>query len=105
MAKVSKSKTIELTKADKFYIDNKCDQLSLAEISSDLGYSESTVEGYYTQCLDKVKKADTIDKLMVVNSKNGYAVMTREASEKGESTRKKSTVPPANHIHKIRPER
>jgi hypothetical protein len=102
MAKTSKLKNIQLTKADQFYVENKCGELSLEQMSNDLNYPSSVIESYYNQCLDKKKKADTIDKLMVVNSKNGYAVMTKEASEKGEENRRRSSQPPENHIHRIR---
>ena len=91
-----------LSKVEKFYIENNSD-LSVEEICKDIKKNEKLVSEYHSQCLEKTKQADTIDKLMVVDSKNGYAVMTKEASEKGEKTRTQRSSPrDKNHIHKIR---
>lgn len=103
--KQNKIKNSELSKAEKFYIESNCIELSLAEIQADLKSDSSTIENYYNDCLDRKKNENTIDKLMIVNSKSGYTVMSKEASEKGEATRKKSTPPLSNHIHRIRPDK
>ena len=108
--KVSKQKTVknneyELSKAEKFYVENNCKSLSLDQLCEDLKCWAESIEKYYNQCLENNKKADTIDKLMIVNSKGGYAIMSKEASEKGEATRKRTTPPLSEHIHRIRPQR
>jgi hypothetical protein len=93
----------ELSKAEKFYIENNCKKLSLEEVCRDLECEEGLVSTFYNECLDSLKNKDTIDKLMIVNSKAGYAVMSKEASSKGESTRRKNiSSPVSEHIHKIR---
>jgi len=92
-----------LSKAEKFYITNKCATSSLEEVSRDLECPESVISEFYTECLDNLKMRDTIDNLMIKDKKNGCTVMTKEASEKGEATRKSRTVRnDTNHIHKIR---
>lgn len=108
--KVSKSKTVknneyELSKAEKFYIENNCKSLSLDQLCEDLKCPSKSIEKYYNECIESHKKADTIDKLMIVNSKGGYAIMSKEASEKGEATRKRTKPPLSEHIHRIRPQR
>ena len=91
-----------LSKVEKFYIEKNCSNHALSEICKDLGCAENVASSYYSECLANIKKADTIDKLMVVDSKNGYAVMTKEASEKGETTKPERTVRlDTSHIHKI----
>lgn len=93
----------ELSKVEKFYIENNINTMELSDICNDLGCDLSTASKYYDECIDRLKKADTIDKLMIVNSKAGYAVMSKEASSKGESTkRKNSNGQSSEHIHKIR---
>lgn len=101
---MTKRKTTQktLSKVEKFYIEENCINTTLESISKDMGYAEEIVSPYYTECLDKIKKSDTIDKLMNVNTKSGFAVMTREASEKGDATRKKKDQKAVEHIHKIR---
>lgn len=99
---MAKTKTSELSKAEKFYIENNFQRLSIDELCGDLECTAEKIEKYYNECVDRAKSADTIDKLMIVNSKSGYAIMSKEASEKGEATRKRSVLPTANHIHKIR---
>jgi hypothetical protein len=92
-----------LSKVEKFYIEKNCYNHTLTEICKDLGCAENIASSHYEECLANIKKADTIDKLMVVDSKNGYAVMTKEASEKGEKTKPERTVRlDTSHIHKIR---
>jgi hypothetical protein len=93
----------ELSKAEKFYIDNNCKTLSLKEICNDLECTEDLAVSFYNECLDSLKNKDTIDKMMVVDSKNGYAVMTKGASEKSEKTRRSEPSKAlSKHIHKIR---
>lgn len=92
---------VELSKIEKFYIENNFKKFSIDELSEDLGRSPEHIEKFFNECVDNSQKSDTIDKLMIVNSKRGYAVMSKEASERGEATKTKSTVP-ADHIHKIR---
>jgi hypothetical protein len=108
--KVSKQKTIknneyELSKVEKFSIENNCKSLSLDQLCDDLKCSAESIEKYYNECIEGQKRADTIDKLMIVNSKGGYAIMSKEASEKGEATRKRTSPPLSEHIHRIRPQR
>ncbi len=103
--KLKSKKEVELSKAEKFYVDSNCGILSLEELCSDLGCEISYIEKYYNECVDKNSRSNTIDKLMIVNSKSGYAIMSKEASEKGESTRKRSQPPLSEHIHKIRKDR
>lgn len=92
-----------LSKAEKFYITNKCATCSLEEVSRDLECPESVVSAFYSECLDELKRKDTIDNLMIKDKKNGCTVMTKEASEKGENTRKSRSIrKDTNHIHKIR---
>jgi hypothetical protein len=93
----------QLSKAEKFYIENNCQSLNIEDICKDIECPVSIASEYYKNCLDKIKKADTIDKLMVVDKKNGYTVMTKGASEKSETTRKKgSNKSLTEHIHRIR---
>lgn len=102
---MAKKKTTSrtLSKVERFYIEKNCSQMSLTDICNDIGCSETIASKHYSECVDKIKNANTIDKLMVIDSKNGYAVMTKEASEKGEATKPQRTVRlDTNHIHKIR---
>lgn len=93
----------QLSKAEKFYIENNCNELTMQEICNDLECKEDIVSIYYNECLDNFKKKDTIDKMMNVNSKAGYAVMSKEASEKGETTKRSDPNKSlSKHIHKIR---
>jgi hypothetical protein len=93
----------ELSKAEKFYVESNCKKISLEEICDDLECKEDVVSAFYNECLDDLKNKDTIDKLMIVNSKAGYAVMSKEASSKGESTKRPSNNKHlSEHIHKIR---
>ena len=94
-----------LSKVEKFYIEQNCSNSTLEEISKDIGCSQNIASSYYTECLDKIEKADTIDKLMNVNTKSGFAVMTKEASEKGDATKTRKNQKAAEHIHKIRQDR
>jgi len=100
---VSKTKEIELSKAEKFYIEQHCRTLDLETICKDINNHSVKVKAFLHECIEKSEKEDTIDKLMVVDSKNGYAVMTKGASEKGEKTRKREPSKSlTQHIHKIR---
>jgi len=99
----SKTKEPELSKAEKFYIEQNCRVLDLETICKDIENDSLKVKAFLHDCIEKSKKEDTIDKLMIVDSKNGYAVMTRGASEKGEKTRKREPNKSlSQHIHKIR---
>jgi hypothetical protein len=101
MAK-AKKQTHDLCIVEKFYIEHNCHKMTLESICEDLKCSPEYAEAYYKECLDKVKRPDTIDKLMMVNSKRGYAIMSKEASERGEATKKTATRPLSEHIHRIR---
>lgn len=104
MAK-SKKSLDELSVVEKFYIENHCSKLTLEAICTDLNREQESVEGYYNECLDKQKSGDTIDKLMIVNSKKGYAIMSREASERSETKKGSGKNPLSEHIHRIRKDR
>lgn len=106
-SKSTRTKKEPLDKVTKFYIQNHCKSLSVEQLCEDTAIADkSAVEAYYNECLDKIEKQNTIDKFMNVNTKQGYAVMTQEASEKGESGKKTKTTPKSNaHIHKIRADR
>lgn len=94
---------LELDKVTKFYIEKNCNELSLDQICADTQLDKNSIESYYHACLDNEKKNDTIDKLMSVNTKKGYAVMTKEASEKGEQNKQNpNRRNKTEHIHKIR---
>lgn len=98
-----KTKETELSKAEKFYIEQNCNTLDLETICKDIGNDSLQVKAFLHDCIEKSKKEDTIDKLMIVDSKNGYAVMTRGASEKGEKNRRREPNKAlSQHIHKIR---
>jgi hypothetical protein len=101
MAK-SKKTTDDLSVVEKFYIENHCSKLTLESICTDLNREQENVEAYYNECLDRQKSADTIDKLMIVNSKKGYAIMSREASERSETKKRSETNSLSEHIHRIR---
>jgi len=92
----------ELSKVHKFYIESKCSAMTLSDISSDLGLDESIVSSYYYECKNKASNDFTVDKLMNINSKRGYAVMSKEASEIGDASKKRATKRDTKHIHKIR---
>ena len=91
-----------LSKVEKFYIEQNCSNSTLEEISKDIGCPQNIASSYYKECVDKAEKGDTIDKLMNVNTKSGFAVMTKEASEKGDATKTRKNQKAAEHIHKIR---
>jgi len=102
MAKRTASKK-ELSKIEKFYIEKNCGNMDIEEICNDISCDKTVASKYYNECVDKAQKADTIDKMMVVDSKNGYTVMTKGASEKGEKTRRSEPNKAlSKHIHKIR---
>lgn len=102
---MTKKKTVKrvLSKVEKFYVEKNCSISSLTDLCNDIGCPESIVSKFYNECLDKLKKQDTIDKLMITDKKNGCKVMTKEASEKSDATKPQRTVRlDTNHIHKIR---
>lgn len=102
---MAKKKTVKrvLSKVEKFYIEKNCSTSSLTDLCNDIGCPESIVSAFYNECLDRLKRQDTIDKLMISDKKNGCMVMTKEASEKGDATKPQRTVKlDTNHIHKIR---
>lgn len=101
MAKKTSTKKT-LSKVEKFYIEQNCRVSTLEAISKDMGCDQEIISPYYSECVDKIEKSNTIDKLMNVNTKSGFAVMTKEASEKGDATRKKKDQKKVEHIHKIR---
>lgn len=101
MAKKTASKRT-LSKVEKFYIEKNCGASTLESISKDIGCPEDVISTYYNECIDRIEKSNTIDKLMNVNSKSGFAVMTKQASEKGDATRKTKNQKSAEHIHRIR---
>ena len=98
----AKATTDELSKVQKFYIESKCSSMTLSDICSDLGLDKSVVSSYYDECKNKATNDFTVDKLMNINSKRGYAVMSKEASERGDASKKQATKTDPNHIHKIR---
>jgi hypothetical protein len=102
MASKKSVKQSELSVAEKFYIEYNCKSLSLETMSENLECDEDRIKDFYNECVDKQNSSHTIDKLMAINSKRGYAIMTKEASEKGEATKGKSRSPLSNHIHKIK---
>ena len=95
----------DLSKVQKFYVESKCSSMTLSDVSSDLGLDQSLVSSYYDECKTKAEKDFTVDKLMNINSKRGYAVMSQEASEKGDATKKAPAKRDTSHIHKIRPDK
>lgn len=102
MAKKTASKK-ELSKVEKFYIEKNCGNMDIEDICSDLSCDKTIASKYYDECVDKAQKADTIDKMMIVDSKNGCTVMTKGASEKGDKTRRSEPSKAlSKHIHKIR---
>lgn len=91
-----------LSKVQKFYIESKHSSMTLSDVSSDLGLDKSVVSSYYDECKNKATNNFTVDKLMNINSKRGYAVMSQEASEKGDASKRQAKKTDTNHIHKIR---
>lgn len=107
-ARKTKSRKIverELSVVEKFYIQHNCKTLDLETICKDINNYSLKVKAFLNECLENLDRSDTIDKLMNVNSKSGYAVMTKEASEKGDATKKRGKAPDTKHIHKIRPDK
>ena len=101
------SKRGPLSKIEKFYIENNCRASTLEDLCKEIKKSKQLVEKYYKECVDKQQSEDkiTADKLMNVNSKQGYAIMSREASEFGEQNRTAREVKTPSHIHKIKPDK
>jgi hypothetical protein len=97
-----KTKPAPLSVVEKFYIENHCKTLSLETISENLECSEDRVKDFYTESVDKQNSSFTVDKLMAINSKRGYAIMTKEASEKGEANKSAGRSPLSTHIHQIK---
>ena len=93
----------QLSKVEKFYIEKNCGNMNIEEICNDISCDKTVASKYYDECVDKAQKTDTIDKMMIVDSKNGCTVMTKGASEKGEKTRRSEPNKVlSKHIHKIR---
>ena len=93
----------QLSKVEKFYIEKNCGNMNIEEICNDISCDKTVASKYYEECVDKAQKTDTIDKMMIVDSKNGCTVMTKGASEKGEKTRRSEPNKSlSKHIHKIR---
>ena len=103
-----KRATKPLTKAEKFYIEQNCESADMEAVAKDLRRSPSVIQKYYDECLTSKQESDSISAgdLMVTNKQRGYTVMTREASEVGESNRKaKDNVLSGKlkgHIHTIK---
>lgn len=94
---------VELSKADLFYIKTKCLEMSIDDISKDLGLLNEFIEDYYNKCVaEKTAESLRADKLMNVSTKKGFAVMSQAASEKIDGRRKVASLGNAQHIHKIR---
>lgn len=102
MSNKKSNKLVPLSLIEKFYIENNCNALSLDTISEHLASNEDRVREFFAECVDKQNRMFTVDKLMTVNSKRGYAIMTKEASEKGESTKSAGRSPLSAHIHQIK---
>lgn len=85
-----------LSKIEKFYIESKCSEMGLSEISSDLSLDPSCVKLYYEECKYKIEST---------KKDNGFTVMTQDTSEKSDATLKKTknvSTKISRHIHKIR---
>jgi hypothetical protein len=102
MSNKKSNKPAPLSVVEKFYIENNCKSLSLETISETLESNEDRVKEFYAECVDKQNSSFTVDKLMTINSKRGYAIMTKEASEKGEATKSAGRSPLSTHIHQIK---
>lgn len=92
-----------LSKTDLFYIEQNFSSMSIDDLAKDIGVSTDAIQERYDSFVAK-KKADALrtDNLMKIDSKRGYTVMTREASEKNEAQRKRGSIGDNKHIHKIR---
>lgn len=96
-----------LSKIEKFYIENTCSDKTVEDLCKEISKSKQLVQDYYQECLTKKQTESkmTADKLMNVNSKQGYAIMSKEASEFGEQNRTAREVKTPSHIHKIKPDK
>lgn len=117
MTKKTKSSSTRkiLNKVEKFYIENNCMELSLAEIQSDLKLTKTMIEKYYNQCKEtKQKELDkqaeeniiTAGKLMNRKQDRGVVVMTKESSQWSDENRTKAKINEKSrqHIHRFREE-
>jgi hypothetical protein len=105
MSSSKKKKVDNLSVAEQFYIEEHCTKMSLETICEQLNCDSDRISDFYTAAVDKRNSMSTIDTLMTVNHKRGYAIMTKEASEKGDATKSGKAAPLSEHIHKIRKDR
>jgi hypothetical protein len=116
----------QLSEAHKFYITHHRDmdvktlarklKVTMGMVTNYLNY----LKGLDTQAANEAEKQHEIDRLthtqetkgprtddlMIKNKKRGVVVMTAEASQIGDATRKKTINPRiAENVHIIRPER
>lgn len=98
----------ELTKVERFYIENNYKK-SLTTLASDLGRDSSEISAYYGEVVSKKMEEDrlTAGKLMARDETHGVTIMTKEASilgdEKVRNAKSKSAQKKQPHIHKIYP--
>jgi hypothetical protein len=103
MAKKSSTKPTPLTKADKFYIENNADTLSLSELSQDIGKTQKVIDEHISTLAKGTMP--NVDSLLGKGAR-GSVVMTEAASSLADDRRKvmpdKTPDKARKFIHKIK---
>ena len=95
---MAKKKFAELSKIEKFYVDNHSSS-DIIELSGDLARDPNDEELFLY--LEEVKSRPVINDGLARNKKNGCVVMTKGGSEIGDSGRRKNQKSQP-YIHQIK---
>lgn len=96
---MAKKKFEELTKIEKFYLDNHGLSGKIEELAVDLGRDEN--DEAFLLYIEEIKSRPVVNDGLSRDKKNGCVVMTKGGSEIGDTKRSKS-VKPKPFIHQIK---
>ena len=99
--KTARKKTGQLTKVEKFYIDNNSDK-AVDEIAADLNRSNSIVDKYLSSTdVDKKPEDTQVQNLFARKEDRGVTIMTPAASQVSDETRPSRIAPEPSHHNAI----